>query len=111
MTSTPVNILAVDGSLSHDRLLLKKTAALLEDTAKLRLIGEDRVKGKDAHAMAWLWWNSPRHRSLILNTEATAAGLAARGLGEEQLAVLAVATTAPLKTAKGSSRKAKAAIR
>ncbi len=104
-------LLAVDGSLSHDRLLLKKTAGLLLDTAKLRLIGEDRVRARDVQAMAWLWWNSPRHRSLILNIEATAAGLASREVGEEQLAVLAVATAAPLQTAKASPRKAKAAKR
>ncbi len=103
--------LAVDGSLAHDRQLLKKTASILQETAQLKLIGEDRVKGKDAVRMAWLWWNSPRHRSLILNPGATAAGLASRSVGDEQLAVLAVAVSAPLQTAKAPTRKAKPANR
>lgn len=104
-------LLAVDGSLSHDRNLLKKTAALLADTAQLKLLGEDRVRGKDAASMAWLWWNSPRHRALLLNPDATSGGLASRGLGEEQLAVLAVAAGAPLQTAKAAKRKGKTANR
>lgn len=100
-------LLSVDGSLSHDRAMLKKTAKLLEETAQIKLLGEDRVRATDAMTMAWLWWNSPRHRHLILNDEATVGGLAARAVGGEHLAVLAVAKAAPLQTAKAATPKKK----
>ncbi len=101
-------LLAIDGGLSHDRVLLKKTASLLDETAKIHLIGEDRVRAKDAASMAWLWWNSPRHRQLLLNTDATVGGLASRAVGDEKLAVLAVGSAPSAKTAKANAARPKA---
>jgi hypothetical protein len=92
--------LAADGSLVHDRQQLGKVADQLK-ARELRFLGEDRVKGPDARAMAWLLWNSPRHRALLLGKDATTLGLGLRAVGGEQLAVLVTAARAPLVTAGG----------
>lgn len=99
-------VLAVDGDLSHNRELLRKVAGQLA-ADKLKLIGEDRVRATDAVQMAWLLWNSPRHRGLLLNKEASAVGIALRQLGPEQLAVLITAAKTPLNTATKAAKKKK----
>lgn len=104
------DILAVDGSVTHDRQLLKKVSDHLGNE-RVKLLGEDRVKGDSTEVMAWLLWNSPRHRALILNREATAAGLAIKEVGQEKLAVLITAreetsavSQAPVSRSKGKVR-------
>lgn len=97
-------LLAVDGSLTHDRQGLRKAEALLK-TQDIRFLGEDRVRGIAAQDMAWLLWNSPRHRGLILNKDATTLGVGVRGLGTESLAVIIIGAKAPMTTAAGTPAK------
>jgi hypothetical protein len=84
------DMLAIDPSLTHNRKLLRKATEALA-SQKLRLIGEDRVKGRDTSEMAWLLWHSPRHRALLLDKKATGIGIALRKAGDGELAVLVVA--------------------
>ncbi len=100
------SILAINPSLNHDRELLKKVGESL-DAGEIKLLGENRVKGRDPERMAWLLWNSPRHRELLLNGSATVAGLAARDDRGETLVVLVLGQDQPLKTAKGTTKKRK----
>ncbi len=66
--------LAIGGRLSHDRKMLRSSAADLKPNG-VHLIGENRVKGNTTEEMARLLWNSPRHRSLLLNSNATYVGI------------------------------------
>lgn len=84
------DMLAIDPSLTHNRKLLRKATEALA-SQKLRLIGEDRVKGRDTSEMAWLLWHSPRHRALLLDRKATGIGIALRKAQGGDLAVLIVA--------------------
>ena len=62
-----------DFSIRHPRpLLLQARQQLL--TKHIKIIGENRVKANSLEEMAWLLWNSPSHRSLLLNKDATALG-------------------------------------
>lgn len=83
-------LLAISKSLRHNRKQLHKSKAQL-DNAALRLIGENRVRGKKSSDLAWLLWTSPRHRELLLNTEANSIGLATSPTADGVLAVLALA--------------------
>lgn len=80
-------LLAVDGNLTHNRLLLKHSADSLAEK-KWRFVGEDRVKGYDLNELGWLLWNSPRHRNLLLSSEATGIGLAMKKLNGQFFAVI-----------------------
>lgn len=93
------SVLAIDPTLTHNRAMLRKVGDSL-DAGNVRLIGEDRVKGRTAEVMAWLLWNSPRHRALLLDKSATVAGLAVKDLRDETLVVLVFGEDQPLKTAK-----------
>lgn len=90
--------LAANGGISHDRQQLQKVASGLE-ALQVRFLGEDRVRASDAMEMAWLWWNSPRHRELLLNPAATQMGLAQRRVGQATLVVLVAAAATPLNNA------------
>jgi uncharacterized protein YkwD len=79
--------LAKNGSLMHDRYQLKSIFHKMKDS-HVSPLGEDRVRAPDALTMAWLLWNSPRHRGLLLSPEATAIGVGSRTLGAESLAVI-----------------------
>ena len=98
------SVLAIDPTLMHDRAMLKKVGASLEDV-NVRLVGEDRVKGQSVDAMAWLLWNSPRHRDLLLNKTATSAGIAMRTQGGQTLAILVFGEDKPMKTARAAKTK------
>lgn len=100
------SILAIDPTLTHNRAMLRKVGESLA-SGSVRLIGEDRVKGRDAAAMAWLLWASPRHRDLLLDKKATVAGIATVVTRGETLAVLLVGEDEPLKTARVPGRGAK----
>jgi hypothetical protein len=89
--------------LTHDRSLIAKVQAAATERRE-RFLGEDRVQGQDARAMAWLLWNSPRHRSLVVDPDATVCGVAVREGEVESLAVLACAAKTPLTTARGAKK-------
>lgn len=54
----------------HDRKKLREIAALARNQQKLSLVGEDRVIARSTEDAAWLLWNSPRHRDLLLSKDA-----------------------------------------
>ncbi|MCX6109116.1 MAG: hypothetical protein NTZ90_05860 [Proteobacteria bacterium] len=81
--------LAADGSLVHNRQLLQQATAAVK-TKNIELLGEDRVRAHDIASMAWLLWNSPRHRQLLLNKDANIVGIASRAIDDDQLAVLVI---------------------
>ncbi|NDE15556.1 hypothetical protein EBZ80_11565 [bacterium] len=51
----------------HDRKLMSQLAAIALKVEQLALTGEDRVLARSAQDAAWLLWNSPRHRDLLLS--------------------------------------------
>jgi hypothetical protein len=97
------DMLAIDSSLTHNRKLLRKATEALA-SQKLRLIGEDRVKGRDTSEMAWLLWHSPRHRALLLDRKATCIGIALRKAQGGDLAVLVVADHDPTLVGRNDKR-------
>ncbi len=98
---TAAELLVVDDTLAHDRSLLTKIKGSLENQT---FLGENRVRSADLAGMAWLLWNSPRHRSLLLDRDATSIGIAVKTVGAEQLAVLVFTSSQPLATARGPQR-------
>lgn len=64
-----------DKRVEHD---LKKLQAIRDYLQKknLRFLGEDRVKAESFEKMMWLLWNSPTHRSLLLEKKATHGSIA-----------------------------------
>ena len=91
--------LAVDRSLTHNRTLLKGAAKLLGEL-DINMLSEDRIKGPNIQTIAWLLWNSPRHRESLLKRDATMLGLSSAGKGNGQLIVLVTGSNASSKTAK-----------
>ena len=51
----------------HDRKLMAKLRAIARKHEELALTGEDRVIARSLQDAAWLLWNSPRHRDLLLS--------------------------------------------
>lgn len=86
-----VRLLSSGESVKHDRPLLKKVTGLL-DKKGVRLIGENRARGITEEDVEWLFWNSPRHRDLILDETAQFAGVADAQRGSQQLVVLITAS-------------------
>ena len=74
-------------SIRHDRVQLKKEKTFLKKH-RIRFLGENRVKAESTKDMAWLLWNSPRHRSLLMNPHATHFSLSEAGQKNMSLAVL-----------------------
>ncbi|MFW7380294.1 MAG: CAP domain-containing protein [Oligoflexus sp.] len=77
-------------SVHHFRPQLKKIRDHLQ-SQQIRLIGENRVRAGEPALLSWLLWNSPRHRSLLLNRKATHIGMHLQQLGDEQLLVILLA--------------------
>lgn len=78
----------VDG-LKHPRALLNERGRDLKKK-KISLLGENRAEASNLSEMAWLLWNSPQHRRLLLNPKANSLGLAVKGSGREKLLVMVV---------------------
>lgn len=74
-------------SVSHNRTLLTQEKKRLQKQ-QIHLLGENRVKGTDTRDMAWLLWNSPRHRKLLFSPSATHFTLGTQTGGNTNLAVL-----------------------
>jgi hypothetical protein len=62
--------LSRDETPLHDRKKLREIAVLARNQQKLSLVGEDRVIARSTEDAAWLLWNSPRHRDLLLSKDA-----------------------------------------
>ncbi len=63
----------VKGSIEHEKSM-KVRMQKLALHSELRLVGENRVQGRSLHELAWLLWNSPRHRDLLLSQVSTSVG-------------------------------------
>ena len=83
-------LLAQNDSIHHDIQHLKSVQTMLQRSGGA-FIGEDRVKGQDLSEMAWLLWNSPRHRDLLLNTKADSLAVSQINDKTQRLLVLTFA--------------------
>lgn len=61
----------------HDRKVLQRMNQVA-NKKNLGLTGEDRAVGSNLTDVAWLLWNSPRHRELLMNNRATHAVVASK---------------------------------
>ena len=61
-------------SVNHRPKLLRKVKKNLK-LEQGQLIGENLVKGESPRIMAWMLWNSPRHRKLLLSAKASHLGI------------------------------------
>jgi hypothetical protein len=77
-------------TVHHDEAQLQKVQAAIQVSGGL-FVGENRVKGKNLAQMAWLLWNSPRHRELILSKKASSLMVDMVDLKDEQIAILTFA--------------------
>ncbi len=73
LTPKQIKSLAATG-LVHQREILLSLKQEFEQKG-FSFVGEDRVIGRSLPEKAWLLWNSPRHRDLLLHPEATHAVL------------------------------------
>ncbi len=73
----------------HDRKALEKIRKVAH-SGKLKLVlsGENRVLARTEQDAAWLWWNSPRHRDLLIKPEATHALIQTRAVGHSLIVSL-----------------------
>lgn len=86
--------LAAGGSLAHNRRMMKSEAAKALPSGFV-LLGENRVRAATLRELAWLLWNSPRHRDLLIDGSATHLGLhVQRGDGRGSDGVFAVLISA-----------------
>jgi hypothetical protein len=76
-------------TIRHD--LRQIDSATRELKKHYTLLGEDRVSGGQFRDMAWLLWNSPRHRNLLLNPRADTVAINVKRRGDKLYAVLLVA--------------------
>ena len=77
-------------TVRHDRRQLRQERKTLSEH-ELELLGENRVEGVSYEEMAWLLWNSPRHRNLLLNPKATHVSIGDKVKNQRSLAVLVFA--------------------
>jgi len=83
--------LAFSEEIVHDRRSKEMVENLLEKS-NLKIVGENRVKGRSYIELAWLLWNSPRHRDLLLSAKATHLGIHIKEVGPLKFAVFLSAT-------------------
>lgn len=79
-----------NATIRHNRKLMERADGVLKRN-RGKFVGENRVRAATPQEMAWLLWNSPRHRSLILTKEATHLSVSVQAQQQETLAVLAFA--------------------
>ena len=77
-------------TVAHNRRDLGKASGLVKQNSGA-FIGENRVMAKSLAEAAWLLWNSPRHRHLLLSTKATHMATSSRQVGSSELAVMVFA--------------------
>lgn len=81
-------------TLEHPHTLLMSKKALLKNEG-LHLLGENRAISSSFTGLAELFWNSPEHRSLLLNAKADAIGYALDEVHGQKLLVLVLAQIEP----------------
>lgn len=89
--------LLVSDGVDHDVTLMEVVRKKFS-TPLLTLEGENRVRGRTLEEIAWLLWNSPRHRDLLLSTVAPdqksaaipVVGIASKKVGPEVLISLVI---------------------
>lgn len=84
------SLLKKNPTIHHNRKAIKKVAHELK-RQKGRFIGENRVRARSFSDAAWLLWNSPPHRSLLLHKRATHLATASRKVNHDQLSVMVFA--------------------
>ena len=77
-------------SIRHHRKDIRKVSREIKKQ-KGRFLGENRVKADSFEEAAWLLWNSPRHRSLLLHSKATHLATMAKRVKSERLSVMVFA--------------------
>lgn len=81
-------------TLEHPHsLLLSKKSQLKRQ--KIHLLGENRAISSSFTGLANLFWNSPEHRTLLLNAKANAIGYALEEVHGQRLLVLVLAEVEP----------------
>ncbi len=102
---------SIDHDVHHMELIRKKLGG-----SHGQLVGENRVRGQSLQEIAWLLWNSPRHRDLLLTgASATASkvdevpviGLATKKIGSETLISMIVGYEKKTVVSQKSGRKSK----
>lgn len=88
----------------HNRSQLHSLKAKLNEKS-FRFKGENRALGKSLSEAAWLFWHSPRHRSLLLHPTANFAGLEVMTRSQKTLAVLILAQRQISKKINHSSKR------
>ncbi len=75
-------------SLAHPHQFLLKAKAELKSSG-IEVLGENRAISEDITGIARLFWNSPQHRSLLLNAKANAIGYAV-GVSKGQTTIVLI---------------------
>lgn len=89
MQQTVATLLNTQGVV-HDRRRLSSVKSAFSQ-ASAQFLGENRVQGSSFNDIAWLLWNSPPHRKLLLNDRATHIDIQSVPAGREQLFVIVLA--------------------
>lgn len=95
-------LLASTQTINHDRVMLQNTANELAQV-KVKLVGENRVLGRDSNELYWLLWNSPPHRDMMLTKKANTLSIAIEPQDQRYLAVMMFSAETPAK--KTSTKK------
>ncbi|NRA67852.1 MAG: hypothetical protein HRU19_25450 [Pseudobacteriovorax sp.] len=77
-------------SIRHNRKIIEEQRNFLSEFA-IRFLGENRVIGRSRAELAKLLWLSPRHRSLLLNKNATHMAISTQNSKKQKLAVIVLA--------------------
>ncbi len=77
-------------SIVHNRAELKEAADLVQKSHG-QFLGENRVIADDLTQAAWLLWNSPRHRALLLEPKATHFATSTLTQGAQAISVMVFA--------------------
>jgi hypothetical protein len=102
---------SIDHDLHHMEQIRKKLGR-----SQAQLEGENRVRGKTLEEIAWLLWNSPRHRDLLLTGSSAKAsqadevpviGLATKKIGAESLISMVVGYEKKSPISQKSGRKSR----
>ncbi len=86
--------LSQEATVTHDRRVLAKVRAGLE-AHKLAFLGENRAQGKTLDDISWLFWASPRHRQLLMESAAKYIGISVRSGKNRHFVVMITARDAP----------------
>ena len=77
-------------SIHHNRNDIRELSKKLKH-AEGKFLGENRVQARSNEEAAWLLWNSPRHRSLLLHKKATHFSTLGKKMNSKKLSVMVFA--------------------